>query len=121
MYDPDNRNNMEQTLRMFPIRDLKISCCIYDKPIGRNKSECIEIIITEMELIYDIDQLLPLLEALGKEKTKSVKVTTINLELEESECEKDYECPICYDNFDATNMFFTDCNHSFCNNCTLSY
>ena len=123
-YDPNNQQATRRKLERIPLPSLKMSCCIFDKPIGKTRNECIDIIITEMILIYDIGQLLPLLIALGDERRESVRVISIDLDSEEEKAKNQpttYDCPICYETTDITNMFFAKCDHYMCSTCCANY
>jgi hypothetical protein len=103
-------------LILLTTSQLKIVCVIMNKPIlKRSRQQLIDFIFIELQSIRaTLDYLLP--ERNPRPITKKITINTIQIEEEDKNIK--YDCPICFENHKATNIFLTNCNHSFCFKCT---
>jgi hypothetical protein len=109
MYGTDQR----VVLSLYRVRELKMMSVIMDLKILSTKAEIIE------NIIQCIFQRKTMILALLKLQEEQAHVITINKTILPSEqtCQT-LDCPICLNSHTIDKTYLTNCNHSFCIECT---
>ena len=113
-----NEWEQKETLNTHPVSDLRMISVILDLKLFPTKSELIESIVFCICRTQRVLERLSSLQRIANGTNKIVVNTTL---LEESRVNETLDCPICLNSHTIDNVFTTNCNHSFCLECTKQH
>jgi len=113
-----NETEQRETLNAHLVSDLRMMSVILDLKLFPTKLELVESIVLR---ICRAQRLLQALLTLQRVENRTNKVIVNTTLLEESRVGETLECPICWNSHTIDNVFTTNCNHSFCLECTKQH
>jgi len=110
--------DQRETLSAHPVSDLRMISVILDLKLFPTKSELIDSIVL---CICRSQRLVQAVLSLQRMKNQTNKIIVNTTRLEESREKETLDCPICFNIHTIDNVFTTNCNHSFCLECTKQH
>lgn len=113
-----NEAQQREILNAYPVSDLRMISVILDLKLFVTKVELVESIVIS---ICRAQRFVAALSSFQRIENGTDKVMVNTTLLEESRMAETLDCPICWNSHTIDNVFTTNCNHSFCLECTKQH